>query len=675
MKRNICLLLTLSLLAACGLAGAEEEVPSLGKPYINPNLLTSFPERPGPEENYYLYANYNSFVQVADTGDLFYATQRGRAYQVMTKNMEDIGRNTEYTDAESQVIRILYGLATDTGKREQDGLTPLLSRVDRLRAVTTTEELTALLLEDGFLINLPFLYCKPQRSQDTSKYVVGIYSDTPLDEPEFPDDPTEEELAAGPKRNLENPRQILMLMQYSEEEADRVLPEIVRFSDEPLENLEIPDWLSADSGFIFLSLETIRENCPFLYTLLSGWGLVKEGAETQPIYEIDSGNLLKFLSWYTDENLETLKAMIALYLYKDASVLDRERFPDYKMYAEKLTETTEENKAFNMIKLIAKIPMNQAYVTHYCPEETWQVATDLFNETREAMRARINANTWMSEESKQRAMAKLDNLVMGQIVPSGGNFDCGLLLEKLRGCDTLMDAAAQCMKFHRQCLMRFTGEEIVKENSYTSIVPGFDVLTVGGAYAPEENMFYIGAPALSESMCDYTSRATLLGSLGTHIGHELSHGYDTVGARYDATGSGPLFTDEDNTTFTEMAMAIAASMDQIETGNGVMVQGKLQVYEMMADMTGVTLMLDLAKQEEDFNYDAFFRAFAAFHFNYEHGDDGGPEEGSGSWNPHPPYHARVNFTVAHFDEFYQTYPSVKEDTPMYIAPEDRRLVW
>ncbi|MBQ6233422.1 MAG: hypothetical protein IJJ80_07905 [Clostridia bacterium] len=44
-------------------------------------------------------------------------------------------------------------------------------------------------------------------------------------------------------------------------------------------------------------------------------------------------------------------------------------------------------------------------------------------------------------------------------------------------------------------------------------------------------------------------------------------------------------------------------------------------------------------------------------------------------NPHPLPYIRVNFTVQHFDEFYQTYPSVTEGTPMYLAPEDRLLIW
>ena len=61
----------------------------------------------------------------------------------------------------SQIVRLLYGLVTDTEKRDRDGLAPLMSRVDRLRAVKNTEELTALLLEDGFLISVPFRVNRP----------------------------------------------------------------------------------------------------------------------------------------------------------------------------------------------------------------------------------------------------------------------------------------------------------------------------------------------------------------------------------------------------------------------------------------------------------------------------------------------------------------------------------
>ena len=81
MKKIISALMALCLLTACCSVWAEEAA-SLGKPYINPNLCTAFPadERPGPEENYYLYANYDNFIEAA-------ADERGLIVSQATKTI------------------------------------------------------------------------------------------------------------------------------------------------------------------------------------------------------------------------------------------------------------------------------------------------------------------------------------------------------------------------------------------------------------------------------------------------------------------------------------------------------------------------------------------------------------------------------------------------------------
>ena len=661
MKRILCLLLTLCLTAACSLAGAEEAA-SLGKPYANPNLMTAFTERPGPEENYYLYVNFDGFVQATNGGHKHLASQEGRVYRTLSDNLTEIGLNTEYTDPESQIVRILYGLITDHEKREQDGLAPLLFRIERLRAVKSTEELTALLQEENFLLSIPFLYCGFTKSAlDPEQFIVQVSRGPMIELIMPPENATPEEMAEM-KKDFETSRRKLLIMQYSEEEADRLVQEIARYDDDFA--TDWPDWLTPENKPV--SLETVRENSPLLYALLNAGGMVKEGAETQPVYEISPGDFSTFLAWYTDENLETLKAMVALSLYNDSRrCLNQEMFKESGDFG---SLKGEENMVFDTLRTIAQLPMEQAYVTHYCPAEIWQTATDVFEELREAMRARIKASDWLLAETKERAMAKLDDLMLGQIVPKGGNFDCEPLLEKLRGCDTLMDAAAYTLRFDRQCMRRYAGEAIDRDNPYT-LGSGNTVLPYGGHYEPEQNMFVLGAPAVGEAWADYTSRATLLGSLGWHISHELSHGYDFIGAQRDATGTRSLFSEEDSAIFKEKVMSVAAVLDRIENGNGVKVKGETVITEAMADMTGITLLLDLAKQEENFDYDAFFRTCAKSNFAYEPGDDGN------TMNPHPLYHVRVNFTLAHFDEFYRTYPSVTEGTPMYLAPEDRILVW
>ena len=192
-------------------------------------------------------------------------------------------------------------------------------------------------------------------------------------------------------------------------------------------------------------------------------------------------------------------------------------------------------------------------------------------------------------------------------------------------------------------------------------------------YEPLENAFYIGGGALIDVLTDTTSRETLLGTLGARIGHELSHGFDTTGSQYNADLTGPLFTEDDLEIFREKTGAIARQLDRIEVLDGVYGNGELQVGEVLAALTGMSLTLDLAKKEENFDYDAFFRAYAGYFAHYYHSREALAY--NVPYMVYPMGYIRCNFCVAHFDEFYRTYPTVTEGTPMYIAPGERILVW
>lgn len=95
--------------------------------------------------------------------------------------------------------------------------------------------------------------------------------------------------------------------------------------------------------------------------------------------------------------------------------------------------------------------------------------------------------------------------------------------------------------------------------------------------------------------------------------------------------------------------------------------------ELVADLTGMSLTLDLAKKEENFNYDAMFRAYAGFYKDYFNNRETAAAYVQEDMHPSP--YIRVNYVVSQFEEFYKTYPSVKEGTPMYTAPENRELIW
>ena len=100
--------------------------------------------------------------------------------------------------------------------------------------------------------------------------------------------------------------------------------------------------------------------------------------------------------------------------------------------------------------------------------------------------------------------------------------------------------------------------------------------------------------------------------------------------------------------------------------NGTLVQG-----EAIADMAGMKAMLRLAKTIPGFDYKKFFESFAS---NWRGIYPVEFEQFLNYNDPHPKFYQRTNVTVQQFDEFYETY-DIKPGDNMYLAPEERILVW
>ncbi len=89
--------------------------------------------------------NYDSLVQGAADIHYWYNDDRGRAFHYLSEEGLEICRNPEHTDTESQIVQIVYGLAADKEEREQGAYAARDAKISRVKAVNSTEELTALL--------------------------------------------------------------------------------------------------------------------------------------------------------------------------------------------------------------------------------------------------------------------------------------------------------------------------------------------------------------------------------------------------------------------------------------------------------------------------------------------------------------------------------------------------
>ena len=259
---------------------------------------------------------------------------------------------------------------------------------------------------------------------------------------------------------------------------------------------------------------------------------------------------------------------------------------------------------------------------------------------------------------------QLDNMRINAVYPDKWIDYSGL---KLKGLSFL-----DCMKaidaYNRKLMQSHTNGKVDKE-----LWSGEELLIANAYYMPPENSINI-IPGLLDKPFYYEgmSQEALLGGIGCVIGHEISHAFDTQGAQFDKDGNmNNWWTKADYASFQKRASKLIAYYDSITIWEGLQAQGELVQTEAIADMAGVKAILKYAESLPNFNYKEFFEAFATVWRRIMT-----PE--ADYWytfnDVHPKACLRTNVTVQQFEEFYKTY-DVKPGDNMYLAPEDRILVW
>jgi putative endopeptidase len=200
-----------------------------------------------------------------------------------------------------------------------------------------------------------------------------------------------------------------------------------------------------------------------------------------------------------------------------------------------------------------------------------------------------------------------------------------------------------------------------------------DPLMTNAGYTSDQNSMYIFAgivadPIYNENMTD----EEFYGHLAHVIGHEISHAFDPIGSEYDKDGNlKNWWTEEDQKAFNERAEKLVKYYDTITIWTGQNVSGELDQTELVADMGSMKAMLTLAKAKKDFDYEAFFKAYAELWRTLASREN---DYFAATQDPHPAHYLRTNVVVQQFEEFYETF-GVKEGDGMYLAPEDRVAVW
>lgn len=469
---------------------------------------------------------------------------------------------------------------------------------------------------------------------------------------------------------------ILIQLGYTSKEAGQMIRNCFKMEDQLVEGISamssdadsLEDYKSMDHFYHYDDLENMQGNYP-LTEILNAWGLGESD-----VINIESENYIKNVGkLYKEKNLRKLKDyMIINTLIDMLPYLDQNSYEAfdmlYKIHYETKTSIKEEDLVETFVNMEMSEVLQEVYIGRYCDAQQKEKLSSIIDETIAYYRVMLQSEDWLTEETRNLAIEKLDNLCYRVLYPNQmTNYSSVVFQEE----DTLIDMIAKLNQFKISQLKNKVNKEV---DRYDWDLNGMSTLAVNAYYMPTDNSINILAGILANGFVfdENAPDEVNLARIGAIIGHEITHGFDTSGYAFDKDGiPNKWWTYEDEEQFQIRANHLGKYFSALSAYpgggpyNGDNVKG-----EAIADMGGIKCMLGIAKERENFDYDLFFTSYTQLWaskstFVYEVMLSG---------DVHPLNCFRVNVTLQQFDEFMETY-DIQPGDGMYLSPEKRILVW
>jgi putative endopeptidase len=319
--------------------------------------------------------------------------------------------------------------------------------------------------------------------------------------------------------------------------------------------------------------------------------------------------------------------------------------------------------------------LGQLYVEKYFPADARVKMNDLIENLKAVFRGRLEKVEWMSEVTRAKALAKFDRFT--QKIGCPANFRDYSSVEIRR--DDYLGNVRRAAVFESKRELARVGKPVDK--SEWDMTPQ----TVNAYFNPPENEIVFPAGILQPPFFDPTmDDAVNFGGIGVVIGHEMTHGYDDEGRKYDANGNlNDWWSPEDAAAFDARAQKLVDQYNSYEALPGLHVNGKLTLGENIADLGGVSIAYeamerDLAKNpEKRKKIDGFTpeQRFFISHAQISRVNCREAELRRGiTTDPHSPPQFRGVGPEANRQEFYDAF-GIKEGAPMWRPPALRAIIW
>ena len=309
-------------------------------------------------------------------------------------------------------------------------------------------------------------------------------------------------------------------------------------------------------------------------------------------------------------------------------------------------------------------PVGLYYGEKYFGEEAKKDITDIVRQIVATYQKRIAENDILEPATKEKAILKLNRMGLKMAYPDRVE----PLYDKLvfDESKSLFDIVTALRRIRLEDNFGKLDQEVDRTHWE---MPGH---MVNACYDPFVNDITFPAAILQPPFYSiHQTRSENLGGIGAVIGHEISHAFDSNGAKCDELGNlNNWWTKADERKFNKKVNAMVKQFDGIELPWGVC-NGKFTVSENIADNGGMAVTLDIMRNSEGVSFEEYFANWARVWCQKAK-----PEYQKLllQVDVHGPAYLRCNMPPRNFSEWYETF-GVKKSDKMYLAPSKRVVVW
>ncbi|EAQ31591.1 MULTISPECIES: M13 family metallopeptidase [Idiomarina] len=382
---------------------------------------------------------------------------------------------------------------------------------------------------------------------------------------------------------------------------------------------------------------------------------------------------------FTDVDLQTWKDYLSFKVINDAASILSEDFSDrrFAFYGTTLRGIPEQEprwkRGVDATNSVLGEVLGQVYVKEYFPPEAKEKMEGLIENLRAAYADSIQGLDWMTDETKEKALEKLAKFDPKVGYPNEWRDYSDL---DISSTDLVGNYKAYAEFNYNEEIEKIGGP--VDEEDW-----GMTPQTVNAYYSPVRNEIVFPAGILQPPFFDMNAEmAVNYGGIGAVIGHEMGHGFDDQGSKYDGEGNlNSWWTDADREAFDKRGKALSAQYSAYEPIEGVNINGDLTLGENIGDLAGLTIAYKAYMKSLDGEQAPVMDGFT------------GPQRVFIGWaqvwrgkyredairqqvlsDPHSPAEYRVNGTVVNVPAFYEAF-DVKPGDELYVAPENRVTIW